>query len=121
MNKIGAGHKVKFGTKWVNVGRFARNKLPSEARLAEAQIRVQVNYINKYQFTMEQRDALHMFFSPLRIPSGMTKGEVLLAIILQKEARLAFPGRNKCIGWRRKMTRGSFLKIIQEIIRTMNK
>lgn len=49
----------------------------SEARLGNAQDKVLAGYVKRFRLTRLQRHYLHMFFSPYRVPKGLTKEEVL--------------------------------------------
>lgn len=96
----------------------------SLARLENAQNKIQHGYIERHHLDMEEREYLHMFFSPSRVPCDLTLGEIRIcaAIFKQYKRKLGnvtiqppvytFPHR---------MTRSAFLKLLQQALKRLNK
>ena len=89
----------------------------SEKRDTNAQNKVMAGYVRKYELTKEEGDKLHLFFSPWRVPMGMTKGEVRMIIILYKNQFGSMEWRPRT----NQMTRSGFLKLFKALIGILNR
>ncbi len=54
----------------------------SEARLINAQDKVLEGYGTRFRFTTLDLRRLHMFFSPTRVPKGLTRREITMVLLL---------------------------------------
>jgi len=88
----------------------------SEAQLMNAQDKVIAGYAKKLALDEKGKEHLHRFFSPWRIPKGMTKGEVRMIIFLMENHSELMRQDKKRTGYSQTMTRSGFLKMINEII-----
>ena len=98
----------------------------SEIRLTNAQDKVMANYAKKLSLTDLEQQHLHMFFSPFRVPKGLTKLEINQIIWLSRGIHLpsAFvSGTGLPRDWKsgKTMTRGIFRKGLQELLTTLVK
>jgi hypothetical protein len=93
----------------------------SEKRLMRAQDQVMTGYIKKFNLSEKDQEYLHMFFSPFRIPRNLTRGEVWLILLLQKEKGEAIRVIGRRPGYKTKMTRSGFLRMIDGLIHDMSR
>jgi hypothetical protein len=63
-------------------------RIQSDAQMAAPQERVMANYKKRgFVRTKADQEGLHMFFSPYRVPKGLTKAEVRTCIRLSPQKR----------------------------------
>ena len=71
-----------LGQKYKKVVKVKKTKSFSEARLSNAQQKVLEGYRLRFVLSTEETAHLHLFFSPLRVPKGLSRDEVRIIILL---------------------------------------
>lgn len=109
------------------IGRHTdRNSIPNAidatmAQLEKEQKAVMDGYKKSMNLSEDDEWRLHMFFSPYRVPEGMTKGEVNIVIIMQKNIIGGFAWHQVIEkSYKSSMTRFGFLRMIRDIIQEMD-